>query len=196
MGTKVQMGSSDAVILVTNSNVKHQLTGSEYPTRVAQCKEATRLLAVAFPEVKQLRDATPGMLEQVKATMDDETYRRARHVIAENARVEATVGALQSGDFATVGRHMRASHDSLRDDFEVSVPELDTLVDLAMAYEGVFGSRMTGGGFGGCIVTLVRADAAAGLMAYLAARYRQATALAADSFVTRPGAGAGPLSLL
>jgi galactokinase len=194
VGTKVPMASSDAVILVTNSNVKHELTGSEYPTRVAQCKEATQLLAATFPEVKQLRDATPAMLEQVKAAMGGETHRRARHVIGENARVEAAVRALQSGDFDAVGRLMHASHESLRADFEVSAPELDTLVELAMGFEGVYGSRMTGGGFGGCIVTLVRAGSAAGLMAHLETGYRQATGLAADSFVTRPGAGAGPLS--
>jgi galactokinase len=119
VGTKVAMAAGDAVILVTNSNVKHQLTGSEYPSRVAQCKQATAAIAATFPEVSQLRDATLDMLEAAKKDMDEVTYRRARHVIGENARVGATAAALQAGDFATVGHLMVQSHNSLRDDFEV-----------------------------------------------------------------------------
>ena len=94
--------------------------------------------------------------------MDDETYRRARHVIGENQRVENTVAALAAGDFAAAGKLMVASHLSLKNDFEVSVPELDALVELATAFDGVYGARMTGGGFGGCIVSLVKADAVDG----------------------------------
>jgi galactokinase len=168
-GTNVPLGPSRAelpVILVTNSKVKHQLTGSEYPSRVAQCNSATSVLAAAHPAVKQLRDATPDMLEAVQQSaetaMDDETYRRARHVIGENQRVENTVAALAAGDFAAAGKLMVASHLSLKNDFEVSVPELDALVELATAFDGVYGARMTGGGFGGCIVSLVKADAVDG----------------------------------
>eukprot|EP00614_Pseudopedinella_elastica_P007364 CAMPEP_0172585050 /NCGR_PEP_ID=MMETSP1068-20121228/4531_1 /TAXON_ID=35684 /ORGANISM="Pseudopedinella elastica, Strain CCMP716" /LENGTH=467 /DNA_ID=CAMNT_0013379387 /DNA_START=225 /DNA_END=1628 /DNA_ORIENTATION=+ len=196
-GTAVTMGAGDAVILVTNSNVKHTLSGSEYPTRVAQCKAATQAIAKLHPEVTQLRDATPVMLEgSAKSAMDDETYRRARHVIYENLRVVSAVEALERGKFEAVGRAMLASHTSLRDDFEVSCLELDTLVDLASGFEGVYGARMTGGGFGGCIVTLVKAASAPGLIAHLEEKYKKATGLNADSFITRPGVGAGPLKPL
>jgi galactokinase len=196
-GTPVPLASADVVVLVTNSNVKHALSGSEYPTRVKQCQAATDAIAASgHVHVLQLRDATSAMLEAAKGAMDAETHRRALHVVGENARVLAAVKALEAGDFGTVGRLMLASHASLRDNFEVSTPELDTLVDLASSFEGVYGSRMTGGGFGGCTVTLVRADRAEALAEHLTEGYKASTGKDADCFVTRPGAGAGPLALL
>jgi len=193
----VPLASTDVVILVTNSNVKHELSGSEYPERVKQCQTAADAIRTSSSDetVTQLRDATPAMLEAAKESMDEVTYRRALHVVGENQRVHWAAAALESGDFAAVGTQMLASHASLRDNFEVSTPELDKLVELAASFEGVYGSRMTGGGFGGCTVTLLRASQADALVEHLKAGYKAATGKEADCFVTRPGAGAGPLLL-
>jgi galactokinase len=197
VGTNVKMASTDVVILVSNSNVKHQLTGSEYPTRVRQCQEATDQIAKKYPEVKQLRDANMDMLMSVnnESELDPDVFKRARHVIGENDRVLVAVKALESGDFKTAGELMVQSHNSLRDDFEVSCPELDVLVDIANKYPGVYGSRMTGGGFGGCTVTLVDAAVADDLMNHIKLLYSESTKLKADCFVTRPGNGASPVVL-
>jgi galactokinase len=119
VGTNVKMASSEVVIVVTNSNVKHQLTGSEYPTRVKQCQEATDVLQAKYPEVKQLRDANLSMLEEVSLSGD--VLKRARHVIGENDRVTKMVSNLELGNFDACGELMVQSHNSLRDDFEVCV---------------------------------------------------------------------------
>ena len=154
----VPFASSDnaPVMVVTNSNVKHQLSGSEYPDRVRQCKEAVAIIKKSHKSVMALRDCTMEMLDSVKAQLPAVCYNRARHCIKEDARTLATVKALEAGDYVSVGKYMTQSHRSLQEDFEVSCTELDTLVDLALAVDGVYGSRMTGGGFGGCTVTLVK----------------------------------------
>src|SRR5205085_4997095 len=117
------------------------------------CEAAAKALGVPA-----LRDVTPEDLERQRGRLDDVTYRRARHIVTENTRTVAAAEALRRGDWTTVGRLMYASHASLRDDFEGSCAELDTLVGLAAEAAGVIGSRMTGGGFGGCTVSLVRRD--------------------------------------
>mmetsp|Transcript_86148 Transcript_86148/g.243344 ORF Transcript_86148/g.243344 Transcript_86148/m.243344 type:complete len:307 (-) Transcript_86148:102-1022(-) len=195
VGSPVPMNANEVVVLIANSKVKHELSGSEYPDRVAQCKAATEVLAESFPEVKELRDATMEMLESVKEGLDEVAYRRAMHVISENTRVEGAEVALKAGQFEELGKLMVASHNSLRDDFEVSTPELDTLVELAVGFEGVMGSRMTGGGFGGCTVTVVKKAQADALAAHIKKGYKEATGVECDIFVTRPGPGAGPLEL-
>ncbi|CAB1311832.1 unnamed protein product [Coregonus sp. 'balchen'] len=146
------------VILISNSNVKHSLTGSEYPSRRRQCEEAAAILGKA-----SLRDATLKDLEDAKSRLDDETYRRARHVIEEIARTAQAAEALKKGAYKEFGKLMVESHNSLRDLYEVSCKELDELVSAAVEVEGVFGSRMTGGGFGGCTVTLLQAGACSSL---------------------------------
>jgi galactokinase len=152
----------DVIILVTNSNVKHQLTGSEYPDRVKQCKEAVKALQKKFPSanIKSLRDATIEQLEKVHSDsssgLSDVAYKRGKHVIKENQRTLDTVEALKKKDWMTVGERMNESHVSLRDDYEVSCEEIDFLVRTAISCTGVYGSRITGGGFGGCTVTLLK----------------------------------------
>src|SRR5262249_7409453 len=144
----------DVLVLIINSNVKHELGGTEYPVRRRQCHEAARRLGVTA-----LRDVTAEQLERQRGKLDNETYRRARHVVTENPRVLRAAAAIETGDWAPVGRLMYESHASLRDDYEVSCAELDLLVDLAAGVGpagGMIGSRMTGGGFGGCAVSLVR----------------------------------------
>ena len=187
--------NSDApVILVTNSNVKHELSGSEYPDRVNQCKEAVAIIQKAKKSVKLLRDVTPAMLEQNKTKMSDLVYRRANHVINEDVRTQETVKALKVGDYGQVGKLMTASHNSLRDLYEVSCKELDILVDIALSVPGVHGSRMTGGGFGGCTVTLVDKSAVNQLKDVISTKYTEATGLTCDCYVAEPSPGCGYLT--
>ena len=150
-------------------------------------REAARDLGVS-----SLRDATPDMVDGARG-MDAAVRRRARHVTTENARTLAAAAHLSARDFVAVGALMYDSHRSLRDDFEVSSPELDALVDAAREIGeagGVLGSRMTGGGFGGCTVTLVRTDAVASVAATIARVYELRTGRTASTFVSRPARGA------
>lgn len=150
--TNILMADSDIIILITNSNVKHELEGSEYAGRRDQCYRAASIC-----KKDSLREVTADLLNEYKDQMDNETFRRAIHVITENERTQMAADVLQHGNFTTFGKLMNESHDSLRDNFEVSCPELDELVNIARKNPSVYGSRMTGGGFGGCTVTLVKA---------------------------------------
>lgn len=188
-------GATAPLILVTNSNVKHALTGSEYPDRVRQCREAVAVLQARFPHITSLRDADMASLEAVSNALPAEAYRRARHVIGEDARTLRAVQALTDKDFVTVGKNMTASHASLRDDYEVSCPELDFLVACALEVKGVYGSRMTGGGFGGCTVTLVERSAVHELERVLKERYAQRFNLHCECYEAQPSSGAGRLPL-
>ena len=184
----VPFTDSTMAILITNTNVKHELTGSEYPTRRRQCEAAA--LALGVPS---LRDATGELLERSRGKLDEVVYRRARHVIGEIARTPLAAAAIRRGDWAEAGTAMYASHASLRDDYEVSCSELDTVVDIARAIGpsgGVFGCRMTGGGFGGCAVALVKTDSVDAVVATLGRQYEAATGIAPTMFVSRPAQGA------
>ncbi len=148
------------VLTVADSNVKHALTGGEYAERRKQCESAVSVLKKKNPKITALRDATLMDLESCKSSLDATSYCRARHVISEDDRTLTGADALERGDYVTFGKLMCQSHESLRADFQVSCKELDVLVTIATECKGVYGSRMTGGGFGGCTVTLVRtADA-------------------------------------
>lgn len=142
-------------LLICNTMVKHALASSAYNERRAQCEAGVSLLAKHWPDVTALRDAGIEQLEQVKHELPEIVYRRCRHVITENARVLAAAEALEHDDLDQLGRLIAESHRSLRDDFEVSSIELDLMVEVANRIEGVYGARMTGGGFGGCTVNLV-----------------------------------------
>ncbi len=180
-------------VLITNSNVKHALTGSEYPERRASCEEAARRLGVEL-----LRDVTMETLEASKDKLVDEEngdrlYRRARHVVGEDVRTLKMADALVAGDWATVGAQMYASHDSLRDDYEVSCPEIDVLVEIARKIGpdgGVIGSRITGGGFGGCTISLVKTEKVAEITKIIETEYKKAVGKDATIFATRPAQGA------
>lgn len=188
-------GADSPVIVVTNSNVKHSLSGSEYPDRVNQCREAVQVLKRHYPEVIALRDANLSMLEHVKHELSDIVFRRARHVISENQRTLNAVDALQRRDYKAVGELMNQSHDSLRDDYEVSCDELDSLVRYATGVPGVLGSRMTGGGFGGCTVTLVHRYAIQDLEEVLREKFFEDFNKRCDCYEAVPSAGAGILSI-
>lgn len=162
----VPLVDPNVVVLVTNSNVKHSIESSEYSTRRAQCENAAKIIGL-----KSLRDANEKQLEDNKSKMDDMTYRRARHVIGEIKRTDDAATSLENNNYKLFGELMVQSHNSLRDDFEVSCPELDQLVEAAMEMEGVYGSRMTGGGFGGCTVTLLKKDAVSAALQHIKKRY-------------------------
>ncbi len=173
---------------MSNTNVKHELTGSEYPARRQQCETAAKILGVP-----SLRDATANALEDAKDGMDPVVYRRARHVIGEIERTVHAAEGIRASNWPTVGQLMYASHYSLRDDFEVSCLELDTVVEIAEAIGvkgGVYGCRMTGGGFGGCTVALVKAGAVEAISQKIAADYKKRIGIEATIFVSRPAAGA------
>jgi len=157
----------EAAIVVADTGVKHELSGSAYNDRRAESEEAARLLGA-----RTLRDVSLEEFARRGGELPEPLRRRARHVVTENARVLDTVAALRASDLAEAGARMNASHDSLRDDYEVSAPELDCLVDAARTVDGVYGARMTGGGFGGSIVVLARRDAVGSLTTALEAAYR------------------------
>jgi galactokinase len=188
----VPLADDDVRVLIVDSNVKHELGGTEYATRRRQCEQAARLLGVP-----SLRDSSPEQLERYRDRLGDILYRRARHVVTENVRTLQAADALQSGDWDAVGRLMVASHASLRDDYEVSCAELDLLVDQANRIGpagGVIGSRMTGGGFGGCTVSLVRAEALEAISQRISEEYLRQAGRPASLFVTRPVDGARVLT--
>ncbi|XP_071954544.1 galactokinase-like isoform X2 [Antedon mediterranea] len=162
----VAMTNPNIVVLITNSNVKHELTGSEYPSRRKQCYKAAKALGK-----ESLRDATMEDLQHQVGKLDDVTFRRARHVISEITRTSKAAEALSSSDFVTFGKLMVESHNSLCKDYEVSCKELDDLVNLAMSCDGIYGSRMTGGGFGGCTVTLLDKEAVQNTVETMQSKY-------------------------
>jgi len=163
----VPMGDPSVAVLISNTNVKHQLTGSEYPSRRAACISASEVLGKP-----SLREVSEEALEEGRNGLTEEVYRRVRHVVTEIPRTERAAEALKEGDYLTFGRLMVESHQSLRDDFEVSCPELDQLVDAALQVPGVYGSRMTGGGFGGCTVTLLKQDSINTVIEHIASKYQ------------------------
>ena len=184
---QVALDDPEVVVLIINSKVKHALNGGEYAQRRHECELAADTL-----QVQALRDASLDQLEAARSSLDAIRYRRARHVITENQRTLDAADALARRDYGTVGDLMFASHASLRDDFEVSTFELDRLVALAESRreDGVIGSRMTGGGFGGCTVTLVRRSRVEAVMERICVEYRQATGIDPEAFVTTPSRGA------
>ena len=176
----------DGVTFVAvNTMVKHELAGSAYRDRVAECAAAARALGV-----ESLRDASPEQLAAAAARMPEVVLRRARHVVTEDARVHAFVEASARGDVAEMGRLMVESHRSLQHDYEVSCAELDFLADRALEIEGVLGSRMTGGGFGGCTVTMLRPEAEAYFRGEIARAYERQFGVHPAMYECVPSAGA------
>ena len=182
-------------VLVCNTMVKHQLAGGEYNARRADCEAGVRTLAKRFPEIRALRDTTIAQLDDVSGELSERISRRCRHVITENARVEAAARALGDTDCVTVGRLMDESHRSLRDDYEVSCVELDAMVAIARESFGVYGARMTGGGFGGCAIALVDVAAVDDTSREVARRYEMAMKRRPDVWVCAAGEGVGAWSV-
>jgi galactokinase len=181
----------DVRIVICNSMVKHDLAAGEYNRRRADCEAGVEALRRYLPGITALRDVEFDQLERYRSELSERVYRRCRHVVTEDQRVLDAAAALRRDDLAGYGRLMYESHASLRDDYEVSCPELDVLVELASTIDGVYGARMTGGGFGGCTVNLVRADCAAEFSSRIAARYQERTQNRLPVYICSAAEGAG-----
>lgn len=180
----------DVCLVVCNSMVRHDLASGEYNLRRRDCETGLRLLKEHLPPIGALRDVTMEDLERHKQVLPQTVYRRCRHVVAENGRVLKACGALEAEDVEQFGRLMRESHASLRDDYEVSCQELDLLVELASSFDGVYGARMMGGGFGGCTINLVRAQCAAAFQSNITQAYFKKTGIAPEVSVCELAQGA------
>lgn len=177
-------------IVISNPHSPHKLDSGAYNDRVAQCHTALEMLRQVRP-LNNLAELTEAEFKQIESAITDPiAHKRARHVVGEVQRTKDAVQALQKGDIAAFGRLMCASHVSLRDDYEVTGPELDALAEEAWKIEGVLGSRMTGGGFGGCTVSLVKDEAIPTFIERVGAAYTQRTGLKADFYIAEIGDGA------
>jgi galactokinase len=186
--TLVKMADPSVTVLIINSNVRHKLVDGVYASRRDQCETAARAL-----KVRALRDATLKDLETARPGLPEVVFRRARHVVTENERTLQASKAIQSGEWTKVGELMYASHASLRDDYEVSCPELDAIVETAqkiLEQDGMIGCRMTGAGFGGCAVSLVRTSAVKTIARKFEEGYEARTGNLPAIFSSRPAGGA------
>ncbi|HEV2987393.1 MAG TPA: galactokinase [Candidatus Angelobacter sp.] len=187
-------------LVICNTMVRHAIAAGEYNLRRSQCEQGVRLLSRAKPGITALRDVTANDLERFGNSLPSEILRRCRHVVSENQRVLAAVAVLEQWDQCSreqdrrnlekFGSLMAASHKSLRDDYEVSCPELDLMVNLANQTEGVYGARMTGGGFGGCTVNLVAVDAVHSFQKQIATQYQEQTGILPEIYVSTASEGA------
>jgi galactokinase len=186
----VELPSGGAIVAV-NSMVKHELAQSAYRQRVEECAEAVREIERGSPEVRTLRDATPDLLRLVRNPI---ALRRARHIVSENQRVAGFVLASRRSDLPEMGRLLVESHRSLQRDYEVSCEELDFLVDTALALPGTFGARMIGGGFGGCVVSLLDPASVTDFGVAIGDAYRAKFGIDPAFYPVRPAEGASRLS--
>lgn len=175
--------------LLVNSHVHHSLASTEYNTRRQECSEAVAIIRKSYPEVSSLRDVTRTKLEEQKNVLTDTLYRRSKFVVEENQRVLDAEVALRRGDLPTLGDLLYQSHVGLRDEYEVSCPEIDYLVDFTRDYPEVLGSRIMGGGFGGCSLNLVHEKAVSNLVDRLAPSYNQKFGKTLSWFVAKPSGG-------
>jgi len=185
---------ADVTIVAVNTMVKHALAASAYRERVAECAAAVEGIRRRFPAVESLRDATTEQLEAVADSLPPVVAKRARHIVTEDDRVERFASA--GGDLALMGRLLAESHRSLQHDYEVSCAELDFLVDTALGIEGVYGSRMTGGGFGGCTVTMLRPDALPDFIGQMVSAYQAQFRVTPRIYRCQPSGGAGEVKNL
>jgi galactokinase len=186
--TLVPMADPSVTVLIINTNVRHKLVDGVYASRREQCETAAEIL-----NVRALRDATLDRLAAAQTALTPVVFRRARHVITENSRTLEAAQAIQAGNWSKVGELMYASHASLRDDYEVSCPELNALVEIAQSIpeqDGMIGCRMTGAGFGGCAVSLVRTQSAKVIARKFEEGYENRTGNLPAIFSTRPAGGA------
>ncbi|AGZ46181.1 galactokinase [Actinoplanes friuliensis] len=179
------LAAAGLAILIINSNAPHQHVDGEYGARRKSCEEAARILGVPA-----LRDVTPDALDEALGKLDDDVMRRrVRHIVTENQRVLDTVELLRAGRIRDIGPLMTASHASMRDDFEITVPEIDVAVEAALA-AGAYGARMTGGGFGGCVLALIDAADADTTTAAVERAYAERSFTAPTAWMATPGPGA------
>lgn len=189
----IAVENDETEIAVIDSKVKHNLASSEYNTRRAECERGVAILQQRVPGITSLRDVTIDMLDEYADLLPGTIRRRCRHVISENARTLEAADAFRKNDFKRAGCLMSESHRSLRDDYEVSCAELDFLVVTASSIDGVYGARMTGGGFGGCTVNLVERGAAARLREMAIKKYSDRFGFEPDFYVFKPADGASEI---
>ncbi|PIW12412.1 MAG: galactokinase [Candidatus Infernicultor aquiphilus] len=182
---------SNYQIVICDSKIRRDLINSEYNKRREECKKATEFFTHRFGhKVQALRDVTIEEFKQYQEQLPETIARRARHVILENDRVQASKKAIEAGDYITFGQLMIESHQSLKVDYEVSCEELDLLVDLALKQEGVLGARMTGAGFGGCTVNLLKREKVNIFKKTIQKEYKRITGIIPDIYITIPADGA------
>lgn len=181
---------SQLSVLILDSGVRRDLAASAYNDRRAACERAVDAIRGTHPEVIALRDATLDMLDAARSGMAADDYRRARHVILENPRPAEMSGALAAGDLTRAGQVMGESHASLRDLYDVSTPELDTLVEAAVAASGCYGARLTGAGFGGCVIAIADVQASESVIAHVKSEYRAKCGREALAIISRAAPGA------
>ena len=186
----VPLPAREVKVVVIDSGVKRRLSSGAYNERRRQCEEGAERLREFDPAIRELRDVSLALFEAHADRLPEIIRRRCRHVVTENARVLESAEAMKAGNLARFGERVNASHDSLRDDYEVSGPELDLLVEIARGVEGVFGSRLTGAGFGGCTVTLARPEAVEPLRAAVLEHYPRRAGLEPRIWVSEAVAGA------
>jgi galactokinase len=181
-----------ATLMVCDTKVKHELASTEYNLRRTECEEAVRLLAEA---VRALRDLNSRELEDHRGRLTPTLYERVRHVVTENERVMSAALALEQGGLSAFGALLRASHRSLRDDFQVSCAALEVMIEIADRQPGVYGSRLTGGGFGGCTISLVDIENSAEFQRRVVEAYHSATGLFTDIYLCQASQGVGAAGL-
>jgi galactokinase len=182
-------------LVICNTMVQHKHGSGEYNVRRGECESAVRQLSRALPEIRALRDVSLAELDNHRGLLSETVYKRCRHVITENARAVQAATALETGHLEVLREVMADSHRSLRDDYEVSCPELDVMVELASRQPGVFGARMTGGGFGGCTINLVSAAKSGEFRRQVGAEYEAATSLKPNIYVCDASQGAEMVEL-
>ncbi len=186
----IPMPSEQVTVLIADTKVKHNLGQSEYPVRQQQCKSALEKLKMFYPEISALRDVNIDMLNSQSGALEPIELARARHVITENQRVLDVAEALEKNNIALAGKLLNESHISLRDDYQVSCAELDFLAEKAQSLEGVYGARMSGGGFGGCIVAFVEPSKSEQISESLDEAYQEKFGITPSIFCTSAAGGA------
>ena len=178
-----------AGLVICNTMVKHEHAGGEYNRRRSECEQAVAILSKSVAGVRSLRDVSLEEFEQFGDNLPQVVRKRARHVISEIQRTEDAATALRHHDLVAFGKLMKQSHESLRDDYEVSSRELDTMVEIALAQDGIYGSRMTGGGFGGCTINLVQNEAIPRFITTVASKYERAVGIRPEIYISRAASG-------
>jgi galactokinase len=181
----------DVAIVIADTSMPRTLTTSSYNDRRSACEEAVRILKQDLPNIKALRDVRVDEFNHLAHKLPDEVRKRARHVVEEIERTNLAIGLLHSGDISGFGRLMNACHTSLRDLYEVSIPELDVMAGVAQSLDGCYGARLTGAGFGGCVASLVARDHVTAFAKSLAAEYESKTGRHPEIYICEASNGAG-----
>jgi galactokinase len=188
--TMIELNIGDRVVVVCDTGVKHSLASSQYNERREECVRGVELLRAKLPGIASLRDVSAAEFDEYSELLPEPIRRRCRHVVTENGRTLRAADALRHGEIAFFGKMMRESHQSLRDDYEVSCKELDLMVELALQHEGVVGARMTGGGFGGCTVNLLDRAVLDSFCESIAQDYQERTGIQTSIYVVEAADGA------